>query len=144
MWSQDCFLSHLFIIAEHTSLILSSWFADINCLCNIDITILTGTPIQYGGMKSAGNDRKYALSFPIIFLLLGNDMETIRSKMILITKNWYIRNETIGSKICRYRSITAPQIENTETMNGHISNVFTTKWVTNSPTWILLHHMPIL
>jgi hypothetical protein len=56
--------------------------------------------------------------------------ETIRSKMIPITKNRYIGNEAIGSKICWYRSITIPQIENTETMNGHICNMFTTKWVT--------------
>jgi hypothetical protein len=29
-------------------------------------------------------------------------------------------------------------------MNGYICNMFTTKWVTNSPIWILLHDMPIL
>jgi hypothetical protein len=92
-------------------------------------------------MKSVGNDRKYALSFPIIFLL-ANDTKTICLKMIPKTKNRYIGNETIGSKICWYRSITVPQIENTETMNGHICNMFTTKWVTNSPTWILLHICP--
>jgi hypothetical protein len=66
------------------------------------------------GMKSVRNDQKYALSFPIISFLLGNDS----SKTMLITKNWYIGNETIWSKICRYRSITVPQIESTETMNG--------------------------
>jgi hypothetical protein len=27
-------------------------------------------------------------------------------------------------------------------MNGHIYNMFTTKWVTNIPTWILLHICP--
>jgi hypothetical protein len=32
------------------------------------------------GMKSVGNDRKYALSFPIIFFLLDNNTETIRWK----------------------------------------------------------------
>jgi hypothetical protein len=69
---------------------------------------------------------KNALTFPIKFLL-GNGTEMIRSKTIPIMINQYIRNEVIESKICRYRSITVPQIENTETMNGYICNMFTTK-----------------
>jgi hypothetical protein len=85
--------------------------------------------------ESVRNDRKYALSFPIIFFY----SETIHLKMIPITKNWYIGNKIIRLKICRYRSTTVPQIENTETKNGHICKMLTTKWVTNSPTWILLH-----
>jgi hypothetical protein len=87
---------------------------------------------------------KICITISYHIFLLGNDTKMIRSKMILMTKNWYIRNETIILKICRYRSITVPQIENTKTMNRHICNMFTTKWVTNNPTWILLCHVPIL
>jgi hypothetical protein len=95
------------------------------------------------GIKSVRNDRKYTLSFCIIFLwnLVGNDRKYALSfRIIFYSKTiwkWYawkryryqkkilyIGNEIIRSKMCRYRSITVPQIKNTiSNMSDQQSNM---------------------
>jgi hypothetical protein len=71
-------------------------------------TSLSSAGVDAAGSRGCGVgsrdeiDQKRLKICIIIFyhFLLGNDTETTRSKMIMITKNRYIKNETIESKIC--------------------------------------------
>jgi hypothetical protein len=95
------------------------------------------------GMKSVGNAKIcIIISYHNIFTRKRYARKWYRLRKIDTSKTKPSKRKYVD--IDRYRSITASQIENIKTMNGHICNMFTTKWVTNSPTWILLDHMPIL
>jgi hypothetical protein len=92
-------------------------YSVVNALFGV-VHAIFGTKDEIGWKRS-----KICIIISYNIFLLGND--TLENDTD--NENRYIGNETIRSKICRYRSITVPQIENIQTMNGYICNMFTTK-----------------